>query len=430
MEYLKIGIIIIVILLTVLLIYILYKNKKNSKLKDLEVATLTTIENDNLVEITKNSESHDKIIFDINIDTVSENIFDDNKLVEINDSKVISHVNSLIPGLIQTGISVRNLVNSTRDVYRVVLPAGAKLANSKTMKGAFRAIYHGADGIKGHANLVKDTTQKGIGIVTNSVSSVMNITSMVVGQYYMSQINNELDKINNNLSEIKNFQDNEYKGRVISLVSHIKNIADFKVEILEDNDLRLLKINKLERMEEECTKLLVQANLTIEGYSKKTDLKYEEYEKIVGESHNWFMYQNLLLYTLSKISDLSYTLNLGKASREQCSDILTKYKNDVSKIQNSLNSWHNEMVQSLNINLESNLIKRVGIDKVIHYPFILVNEKYNYHSIDENTTKMIIGQSPKFEIQSNYDTSELYNEDVQIISKGGKLYYLPLDKEK
>ena len=269
MEYLKNGIIIIVILLTVLLIYIFYKNKKNRELKDVEVGTLTTIEgNDNLVETTKDEELDDVTIFDINIDTVSENIFDDNKLVEINDSKVISHVNSLIPGLIQTGISVRNLVNSTRDVYRVVLPAGAKLANSKTMKGAFRAIYHGADGIKGHANLVKDTTQKGIGIVTNSVSSVMNITSMVVGQYYMSQINNELDKINNNLSEIKNFQDNEYKGRVISLVSHIKNIADFKVEILEDNDLRLLKINKLERLQEECTKLLVQANLTIEGYSK------------------------------------------------------------------------------------------------------------------------------------------------------------------
>ncbi|MCI5997329.1 MAG: hypothetical protein SOR31_01125 [Parvimonas sp.] len=430
MEYLKIGIIII-ILLIFLLIYILYKNKKNNKLKDVEVGKLITIEeNDNLVETTKNTESHDEIIFDINIDTVSENIFNDNKLVEINDSKVISHVNSLIPGLIQTGISVGNLVNSTRDVYRVVLPAGAKLANSKTVKGAFRAIYHGADGIKGHANLVKDTTQKGIGIVTNSVSSVMNITSMVVGQYYMSQINNELDKINNNLSEIKNFQDNEYKGRVISLVSHVKNIADFKVEILEDNDLRILKINKLDRLQEECTKLLGQANLTIEGYSKKTDLKYDEYVKIVGESQNWFMYQNLLLYTLSKISDLSYTLNLGKASRGQCSDILTKYKNEVSKIQKSLNSWHNEMVQSLNINLESNLIKRVGIDKVIHYPLNLIDEKYNYRSIDENTTKMIKGQSSKFEIQSNYDTSELYNEDVQIISKGGKLYYLPFDKEK
>ena len=443
MEFLKVEIFTVVLLSIVFLIYILYKNKKNRELKDVEVGILTTIEgNDNLVETTKDEESDDvtifdinidkvsENIFDINIDKVSENIFDDNKLVEINDKKVISHFKSMIPGFVQTGISGFNLVNSTKDVYRVVLPAGAKLANSKTMKGAFRAIYHGADGIKGHANLVKDTTQKGIGIVTNSVSSVMNITSMVVGQYYMSQINNELDKINNNLSEIKNFQDNEYKGRVISLVSHIKNIADFKVEILEDNDLRLLKINNLERMEEECTKLLVQANLTIEGYSKKTDLKYEEYEKIVGESHNWFMYQNLLLYTLYKISDLSYTLNLGKASREQCSDILTKYKNDVSNSQNSLNIWHNKMVKNLNMNLDANLRKRVGIDKVIHYLLHFNDEKYNYRPIDENTTKMIKGQSSKFEIQSNYDTSELYNEDVQIISKEGKLYYLPLDKEK
>lgn len=176
MEYFQIVILLVVILLIVLLIYIFYKNKKDSQLKDVEVGTLTTIEgNDNLVETTKDKESDDVIIFDINIDTVSENIFDSNKLVEINDGKVISRVNSLIPGLIQTGISVGNLVNSTRDVYRVVLPAGAKLANSKTMKGAFRAIYHGANGIKGQANLVKDTTQKGIGIAANSVSSVMNI---------------------------------------------------------------------------------------------------------------------------------------------------------------------------------------------------------------------------------------------------------------
>lgn len=205
MEYLQIGILLVVILLLVLLIYIFYKNKKDSQLKDVEVGTLTTIEgNDNLVETTKDKESDDVIIFDINIDTVSENIFDSNKLVEINDGKVISRVNSLIPGLIQAGISVGNLVNSTRDVYRVVLPAGAKLANSKTMKGAFRAIYHGANGIKGQANLVKDTTQKGIGIAANSVSSVMNIASMVVGQYYMSQTSKFEIQSNYDTSELYN----------------------------------------------------------------------------------------------------------------------------------------------------------------------------------------------------------------------------------
>lgn len=431
MEYFQIVILLVVILLIVLLIYIFYKNKKDSQLKDVEVGTLTTIEgNDNLVETTKDKESDDVIIFDINIDTVSENIFDSNKLVEINDGKVISRVNSLIPGLIQTGISVGNLVNSTRDVYRVVLPAGAKLANSKTMKGAFRAIYHGANGIKGQANLVKDTTQKGIDIAANSVSSVMNIASMVVGQYYMSQINDELVKISNKVSEIKNFQDNEYKSRVFSLVMNVKNIADFRVEILENNELRLSKINKLERLEEECTKLLGQANLTLDSYSKKTALTYEDYEKIVGESQNWFMYQNLLLDTLYKISDLRYTLSLGKESREQCVAILSTYKKQVSDVQKSLNNWHNEMVKSLNIDLDVNQRKRVGIDKVIHSPLNLIDEKYKYRSIDENITKMIRGQSSKFEIQSNYDTSELYNENVQIISKGGKLYYLPSGKDR
>lgn len=430
MEYFQIVILLVVILLIVLLIYIFYKNKKDSQLKDVEVGTLTTIEgNDNLVETTKDKESDDVIIFDINIDTVSENIFDSNKLVEINDGKVISRVNSLIPGLIQTGISVGNLVNSTRDVYRVVLPAGAKLANSKTMKGAFRAIYHGANGIKGQANLVKDTTQKGIGIAANSVSSVMNIASMVVGQYYMSQINDELVKISNKVSEIKNFQDNEYKSRVFSLVMNVKNIADFRVEILENNELRLSKINKLERLEEECTKLLGQANLTLDSYSKKTALKYEDYEKIVGESQNWFMYQNLLLDTLYKISDLRYTLSLGKASREQCSDILSNYTKKASDTQELLNNWHDGMVKKFDINFDKNLRKRVEFNKVIrHIP--IINKKYKYCSIDENITKMIKTQSSKFEFENNYDTSELYNENVQIISKGGKLYYLPSGKDR
>ena len=160
-----------------------------------------------------------------------------------------------------------------------------------------------------------------------------------------------------------------------------------------------------------------------------SSLKYKKYEKIVGESQNWFMYQNLLLDTLYMISNLRYTLNLGKESREQCVAILSIYAKKTSDTQEALNNWHTEMVKNLDIDLDVNHRKRVGFDKVIHSPLNLIDEKYNYRSIDENTTKMIKGQSSKFEIQSNYDTSEIYNEDVQIISKGGKLYYLPVDKE-
>ena len=42
-----------------------------------------------------------------------------------------------------------------------------------------------------------------------------------------------------------------------------------------------------------------------------------------------------------------------------------------------------------------------------------------------NTVKMIIEQAMGYEEQCATYTSELYNEDVQLISKDGRLYYLP-----
>ena len=118
---------------------------------------------------------------------------------------------------------------------------------------------------------------------------------MVVGQYYMTQINAELGAISDGISEIQNFQDNEYRSRVFSLLAHVKKIADFRTEILENNELRISKINQLDSLEEECTQLLGQANLTLAGFAKKTNLDYEEYEKVVGNAQNWFMYQKSLL---------------------------------------------------------------------------------------------------------------------------------------
>ena len=51
-------------------------------------------------------------------------------------------------------------------------------------------------------------------------------------------------------------QNNEYRSRVFSLVAHIKKIADFQVEILENEELRLSKISQLDSLEEECTKAI------------------------------------------------------------------------------------------------------------------------------------------------------------------------------
>lgn len=91
------------------------------------------------------------------------------------------------------------------------------------MNNAVRGLYHGLNGIQGHANFiaVNRTNQA----VANTVSTGVGITSMIVGQYYMTQINAELTKINDEISKISSFQNSEYKSRIIALLIQIKRIS-------------------------------------------------------------------------------------------------------------------------------------------------------------------------------------------------------------
>lgn len=315
-------------------------------------------------------------------------------------------------------------------LYRAIIPAGAKLTDSKTMEGAVRGIYHGTNGIKGHANFVAVEAQKGTAVVANTVAAAMGVASMVVGQYYMTQINTELGAISDGISQIQDFQDNEFRSRVFSLVAHVKKISDFQAEILENNELRLSKILQLDTLDEECTQLLGQANLTLAGFAQKNELDYKEYEKALESAQNWFMYQKSLLDILYKISDLRYTLHLGSASRDQCIALLPVYTNQVSETQTRLTAWHKETANRLGIETDESRRKRAGFDGVVHFIPGLFNKDLNFRAIAKKTASMIAEQSSGYETSHKADTSELYNEDVQIISKNSKIYYLPTNYQK
>lgn len=352
-------------------------------------------------------------------------------LVEITDSKVLARVNNLIPDLAQAGNAVNNSVQAVQAqgevLYRAIIPAGAKLTDSRGMEGAVRGFYRGADGIQGHANLVAVEAQKGTAVVANTAAAAMGVASMVVGQYYMTQINAELEQINDGISKIADFQDNEYRSRVFSLVSHVKRITEFQVEILENKELRLSKIAQLDRLEEECTRLLEQANLTLAGFAKKKDLDFAAYEKELQEAQNWYIYQNTLLEMLYKISDLKFTIHLGAVSREQCAAMLPTYAQKVEESQTLLTQWHQDTTKRLNVDTTEIRRKREGWDKAIHFLPGLINDNWNFCSISERTAGMIdsqVGGHSKL----YHDDSDFYLEDVQLISRDGKVYYLPPHK--
>ena len=343
---------------------------------------------------------------------------------EIKDNKILSQVNSLVPELVQVGTTASNAIQANSQVlYQAIIPAGTTLTKSSNIENAFRGMYHGTKGIKGHANLVAVNQQKTA--IANTVSSGIGVTSMIVGQYYMTQINDELDKINNELSKISSFQDNEYKSKILSIIIQIKRISTFETEILENKQLRDLDIDKLNVLEQTCTELLGQANCTIKEYTQKNDLNYKEYSTVLNSIHTWHNYQKTLLKLLYKITELKNILYLGAMSEEQMTVVLNDYIKQTMEIHNTLISWHEETMKRLEIDIETSRIKRKGIDGAIHWIPGLFKDDFNFSIISENTKLMIEQQSSEYDLKNKYINEDIFNKDIKLISKDGKVYYLP-----
>ncbi len=135
----------------------------------------------------------------------------------------------------------------------------------------------------------------------------------------------------------------------------------------------------------------------------------------------------LLLEVLYRIADLKYALYFGAVSRKQCSAIIPECESRAEDSRKSLEKWHADMIEKLQIDIEKDRRKLLGDVSVVNDIFSLIGKDKQYVSVDKKTVTMIRNQSGK-QMMKDVDKSELYSKDVRLISKDGKVYYL-LDKE-
>ena len=353
-------------------------------------------------------------------------------LVEIKDKKLLARIDNAVPGTLQAMANAgavnqyQQAVKNAGQLYQAIIPQGAVLADSKAMQGAVRGIYHGADGIKGHANLVRVDGNMGGGLAAmNVANAAMGAAAMVVGQYYMTQINDQLGEINNELDKIATFQDKEYQSRIYALVAEVQKCSQFQVEIVENEELRKRELDHLKNLEHECAQLLGQANLTLKEYEKKKGLDYSGYEKLVSEAQTWYQYQQILLEVMLKIEELTYTLNLGKVSKENCYSMFLPYAKQADEALKALESWHKETGVALEIDLDASRRRRQGIEGFFMNIPALFNDDLHYRDVSKRTVSMITRQSSGQHTVTAKDDSDLFQEDIRLIAKDGKLYYLP-----
>ena len=363
---------------------------------------------------------------------------EESQLVEVKDSQLLEKIDNVIPGTLlavaNTGAvhAYQEAVKSAGQLYQAIIPKGAVLDKSRALKGAVRGSYRDvANSIKGNANWVAVDGKAANNLATVSVANaVMNVASMVVGQYYMSQINDQLADINAGIEKVADFQQTEFKSKVYALVAGVQKSSTFQVETIENDELRNRELLHLKSLEHECAQLLGQANLSLQDISGKKGLDYDAYEKKIGEAENWFKYQQILLEVMYKISDLSYALNLGAISRENSYALYLPYAKQSEGTLAKLNEWHDEHIKRLEINVEESRRKRQGVEGFFMGALGLFNDDFNYKKMSQSTIARIEHQAENASTIKGVESEDLYQEDVRLIAKDGKLFYLPQQKAK
>lgn len=355
------------------------------------------------------------------------------QLVEIKDNKLLARVDNAVPGTLQAVANAGAIKNyndaakAAGQLYQAVIPKGAVLDKSRAMEGAFRGSFRNVpDSIKGNANWIPVDGSAANGLAAmNVANATMGVASMVVGQYYMTQINDQLEGINDGIVKIADFQNNEFKSKVYALVAEVQKCATFQIETLENEELRNRELAHLKNLEHECAQLLGQANLAIQGFTDNKGLDYEKYEKIVSEANSWYQYQQILLKIMYKIGDLTYALNLGAVSRENSYAMYLPYAKQAEGALEKLNAWHKGNRSKLEIDIDETRRKRQGVEGFFMNIPALFNDDLHYKAISKRTAAMISRQSDGSTAIKPADDTDLFQKDVRLVAKDGKLYYLP-----
>lgn len=367
----------------------------------------------------------------------NEEVYTSERLHEITELSLISKISKTIP-LLGGKISFavwENALNSS-EIYKVIIPAGETLVKSKD--GAFRGFFMGNKGIKGHAELVKvnastlSKTSKAVNIGAN----VINIGSFIVGQYHMAEINKTLLNVNQKISQVSDFQERDFKSNFISLISDVQEISIFSSEILENDELRLIQLTKLENLKSEVKKLLSKVNLDIsEECKKNNNINYKEYQEKINTFKTCISYQDALLNVANNMCKLIYVISKGLVSTEYAYNILNELNNSCDDVNEKLKNWHEQYINKFEIDLYKNRRKAAKFktiaSKVLTLPIKsnnisnVIQDEMNYKKIETNIIREITNQTNISKIKTNpNELLNFYENDIEIIVRDGKYYYV------
>lgn len=377
---------------------------------------------------------------------------------EITNPNILAHVEKIVQPALKHNLQKAGQTNIPKGLFKVDLPIG-DLHKIKGETDKYRALVKGADGkINAHAILppAKVDIAKGAKAAA-AVSGAMQVGAMVVGQYYMAEINGKLNSMKETLNDIKDFQEREFKGTVRALIVNISQLSKFSADYVGNTELSRQKLMECANFRAEVTKLLEQVNIAIEDIvTKGKGLSFEKYEQLIDKLSTNLFYQQTLLRLLEELSKLDLAFSQGVMSEDSSYYVYEYYLKTCNSLGEKIANWHKDKIKFFQIDTKRNRRAQEGamkvvadvakeLDKNAHVAAGVgflggivgaaagfgigkaageLNKAIRYIDVRKRTVKLISEQEAVFYQSSKQLSTNNYGENVELLLEDGNIYYL------
>lgn len=126
---------------------------------------------------------------------------------------------------------------------------------------------------------------------------------------------------------------------------------------------------------------------------------------------------------MEEISKLIYFLGKGEVSTEMSYSTFNLYLEQSTRTRNRLLEWHNKHLDSLGIDMPQNRIRRRGLEGVMAEVPAVIDKKWKYKTLQSGLVEKISSQTMTNQLLLD-KPKDIYDQDVQIVIKEGKYFYL------
>ena len=295
---------------------------------------------------------------------------------------------------------------AVKGTFRIVIPEGMHLANSRTTPGALKTLLLSAENrSKGPADAFVNDAVLNLSKVPDFVNAAFSLASFITGQYFMSQINDKILDLHRDINKVLAFLEDDKISEIYAAVEELTDLISKLSYVRESNEKIVIAVNRTRALQETARKNIYFYERRIKralSEMKENKGNEEAVDSKRDNIHNYlsFCVTCLDLYCQAKMVEvgvLPMSIEEVGIYKQDINDAVEKFTNLIEAAQKTIIECTNDSIdirkakdrKEKNGNVAASLVYRV-LWRDADTAMQMMTEALDYERINEEKRKEVL----------------------------------------